>query len=195
MNFFKNISPGKLKLPLFCILLALLILISALVFFKTKALVNPSFKNIDIDSSADIFLNNFKHTSKTNGIKDWALKAASAKIINAQHLALLKNVSITIFTENNTEVQITAENGKLDTETYDVELSDKVIINYEGTFLKTDKLHYRKKSHIIYSEGKVEIKKESSVIQADSLVADLKNSTLKLEGNIKGIFIETIDQL
>lgn len=189
----KNISPGRLKLPLFCILLVILILISALVFFKTRALVNPSFKNIVIDSSADIFLNNFKHTSKTNGIKDWALKAASAKIINDQHLALLKDVSITIFTDNNTEVQIAAKNGRLDTETHDIELSDKVIINYEGTFLKTDKLHYRKNSHIIYSDGKVEIKKENSIIQADSLIADLKDSTLKLEGNIKGIFIETID--
>jgi len=155
--------------------------------------MNPSFKNIVIDSSADIFLNNFKHTSKTNGIKDWSLKAASAKIINDQHLALLKDVSITIFTDNNTEVQITAKNGRLDTETRDIELSDKIIINYEGTFLKTDKLHYRKKSHIIYSDGKVEIKKNNSIIQADSLIADLKNSTLKLKGNIKGIFIETID--
>ncbi|MCK5099956.1 MAG: LPS export ABC transporter periplasmic protein LptC [Desulfobacteraceae bacterium] len=194
MNF-KNISPGKLKFPLFCILIIILLLIIALVFFKTKGIVNPSFNNIEIDSSADIFLNNFKQTSKTNGVKEWALKAASAKIINAQNLALLEDVSVIVFTENNTQIEIKAQNGKLNTKTHDIELSGKVIVNYEGTFLKTDKLHYKKKSHIIYSDGQVVIEKESSTIQADSLLADLKNSTIKLEGNIKGKFIEAIDQL
>ena len=193
MNF-KNISPGKLKFPLFCILIIILLLIFALIFFKTKGIVNPSFNNIEIDSSADIFLNNFKHTSKTDGIKDWALKAASAKIINAQNLALLEDVSVTIFTEDNTEVQITAQNGRYNTKTHDIILSNKVIVNYEGTLLKTDKLHYEKKSHIIYSDEQVDIEKESSTIQADSLLADLKDSTIKLEGNVKGKFIGTIDQ-
>ncbi|MCK5542799.1 MAG: LPS export ABC transporter periplasmic protein LptC [Desulfobacterales bacterium] len=190
MNF-KNISPGKLKLPLISILVIILLLVGTLVFFKTRILINPSFKNIDIDSSADILLNNFKHISKTDGIKEWALKAASAKIINAENLALLKDVSLIIFTEDNTEVQITAHNGRFNTKTNDIELADKVIIKFEDAFLKTDKLHYKKKSHIIYSDGQVIITKGTSIIQADSLVADLKDSSLKLEGNIKGKFFET----
>ncbi len=190
MNF-KNISPGKLKLPLFCILILILILIIALVFFKTENIVNPSFKNIEIDSSADILLNNFMQTSRTNGVKEWSLKAASAKIINSENLALLNDVIVTVFTEDNTQIEIIAKNGRLDTKVHDIELSDKVVVNYEGTILKTDKLHYKKKSHIIYSDGQVEIEKENSTIQADSLFADLKNSTLKLEGNVKGKFIET----
>jgi lipopolysaccharide export system protein LptC len=187
---FKNISPGKLKFPLISILVIILLFVIALVFFKTRALINPSFKNIVIDSSADILLNNFKHISKTNGIKDWALKAASAKIINDQNLALLEDVSVTIFTEDNTEVQIIATNGRLDTKTHDIELSDKVTIKFEGASLKTDKLHYKKKSHIIYSGGQVKILKEGSAIEADSLIIDLNDSTLKLEGNIKGKFFE-----
>ncbi|MCK5312376.1 MAG: LPS export ABC transporter periplasmic protein LptC [Desulfobacteraceae bacterium] len=193
MNF-KNISPGKLKLPLFCALIIILLITIALIVYKTKSIINPSFKNIEIDSSADIFLNNFKQTSKTNGIKEWALKAASAKIINAQNLTLLEDVSVTIFTEDNTQIDITAQNGKLNTKTHDIELSGRVIVHYEDIFLKTDKLHYKKKRHIIYSDGQVEIEKESSTIQADSLFADLKDSTLKLEGNVKGKFIETINQ-
>ena len=194
MNF-KNISPGKLKLPLFCILILILILIIALVFFKTENIVNPSFKNIEIDSSADILLNNFMQTSRTNGVKEWSLKAASAKIINSENLALLNDVIVTVFTEDNTQIEIIAKNGRLDTKVHDIELSDKVVVNYEGTILKTDKLHYKKKRHIIYSDGQVEIEKENSTIQADSLFADLKNSTLKLEGNVKGKFIETINFL
>jgi LPS export ABC transporter protein LptC len=190
MNF-KNISPGKLKLPLISILVIILVLVVALVFFKTSVLITPTIKNINIDSSADIFLNNFLHSSKTNGIKDFAIKAASAKIINAQNLAILKDVSITIFTEENTEVEITAPNGRFDTKTHDLELFNKVTIKFEDSSLKTDKLHYSKKSNIIYSDGQVEITKGTSVLQADSLVANLKNSTIKLEGNIKGKFFET----
>lgn len=192
MNF-KRITPGKLKTPLFCILILILLSIAALIFFDTKNIVNPSFKDIKIDSSADIFLNNFKQTSTTNGVKEWSLKAASAKIINAQNLALLEDVSVLVFTEKDTQVEITAQNGRLDTKTHDIVLSDKVIINYEGTLLKTDKLHYEKKSHIIYSTGPVEIENKSSTIKADSLHADLKNSTLKLEGNVRGNFIEVFE--
>ena len=188
---FKNISPDKLKLPLISILIIILLVIISLVYFKTRVLINPTFKNIDIDSSADILLNNFMQTSRTNGIKEWTLKAASAKIINDQNLAILEKVFITVFTENNTQIQITANNGRLNTKTHDIELSGKVQVDYEDMSLKTDKLHYEKKSHIIYSDEKVKITKESSVIIADSLLADLRNSTLKLEGNIKGKFIET----
>ncbi len=192
MNF-KNISPSKLKLPLISILIILLLLIGTLIFFKTRVPIDLSFKNIDIDSSADILLNNFIQTSKTNGIKDWALKAASAKIMNTKNLAVLEDVVVTIFTKDNKEIQITADNGRLNTKTHDIELSDKIFIEFEDASLKTDKLHYKKKSHIIYSDGQVEITKESSIIQADSLIVDLNDSTLKLEGNIKGKFFEAID--
>ncbi|MCK5096930.1 MAG: LPS export ABC transporter periplasmic protein LptC [Desulfobacteraceae bacterium] len=188
---FKNISPGKLKLPLISILIIILLVIISLVYFKTRVFINPTFKNINIDSSADILLNNFMQTSRTNGIKEWTLKAASAKIINDQNLAILEKVFITVFTENNKQIQITANNGRLNTKTHDIELSGKVQVDYEDMSLKTDKLHYEKKSHIIYSDEKVQITKDSSVIIADSLLADLRNSTLKLEGNIKGKFIET----
>jgi lipopolysaccharide export system protein LptC len=190
----KNISPGKFKLPLFCILVVILLIIITMVFYKTKGGINPEFQNIEIDSSADIFLNNFKQTSKTNGVKEWSLKADSAKIINAQNLALLKNVTVIIFTKNNMQIELKAQNGKLNTKTHDIELSEQVIVNYEDAFLKTDKLHYEKKRHIIYSDGQVEIEKENSTITADLLFADLKDSTLKLEGNVKGIFIEAFDQ-
>ncbi|MCP3899218.1 MAG: LPS export ABC transporter periplasmic protein LptC, partial [Desulfobacteraceae bacterium] len=134
MNF-KNISPSKLKLPLISILIIILLLVGTLIFFKTRITINPSFKNINIDSSADILLNNFIQTSKTNGIKDWALKAASAKIVNAKNIALLEDVSITIFTKDNKEVYITAQNGKLNTKSHDIELSGEIIINFEGALL------------------------------------------------------------
>ena len=194
MNF-KNISPGKLKLPLISILVVILLSIAALIFFKTRMFVNPTFEIKNIDTTANVLLNNFLHTSRTNGIKDLAIKAASAKIINAENLAILKDVSVTVFTEDNTEVQITARNGRFDTKTHDIELSNEVLIKFEDVFLKTDKLHYKKKSHIIYSEGRVEVTKETSVLQADSLVANLNDSTLKLEGNIKGKFFEADNKL
>ncbi len=194
MNF-NNISPGRLKIPLLCILAAILLSVSALIFFKARVLVNPIFKNINIDSSADILLNNFKHISKTNGIKEWALKAASAKIINDKNLAVLNGVAATIFTEDNKEIYITAKNGKLNTETHDIELYGNVIIRFEGVILKTDKLHYSKNSHIIYSDESVTITKEKSTVQADSLVADLKAFTLELKGNIKGNFFKITTDL
>ncbi len=188
---FNNIAPGRLKLPLISILTIILLVIVSLVVFKTQVFINPTIKNIEIDASADILLNNFKHTSLTNGIKDWTLKAASAKIINAENSALLKDVLITIFTEDNNQVHITAPNGNLNTKTHDIELSGNTTIEFEGASLQTDKLHYKKKSHIIYSDGQVKITKDNSTIQADSLVLDLKDSVLELKGNIKGEFFET----
>jgi len=190
MNF-KNISPGRLKLPLVCILITIMILIIGFVFFQNKLDINPLLKDIEIDSSADALLHNFMQTSKTNGIKEWSLKASSAKLIYSENSALLNDVEVIIFTKNNTQGKIFAKKGRLNTSTHDIDLSGKVTLLYEGVILKTDKLHYEKKRHIIYSDGKVNIVKENSTIQADSLFADLKNSTMKLEGNIKGKFIET----
>ena len=71
--------------------------------------------------------------------------------------------------------------------------SENVIVRYETSVLRTDKLHYNKKEHIIYSNTHVKLEKEDSVIEADSMTTRLNDNYTILKGRVKGTFSENFD--
>ena len=57
----------------------------------------PVIQNIDIDSKTLVSLGVMHQTSTRNGIKEWSLEAASARILKQEHLAVLTDVSVHFF--------------------------------------------------------------------------------------------------
>ena len=133
--------------------------------------------------------------SKKNGIKEWELKAASATLLKNNNKAVLMDVTITFFTREGEKVLLKAEKGFLNTKTHDMTFSDNVVVNYENSTLKTDKLHYNKKKHIIYSDTHVKLTGKGSVIEADSMTTKLNDRYTVLEGHVKGRFSEKFNIL
>jgi lipopolysaccharide export system protein LptC len=70
-----------------------------------------------------------------------------------------------------------------------------VVVSYENSTLKTDKLHYNKKKHIIYSNTHVTLTKEGSIIEADSMTTNLNERYTILKGHVKGRFSEDFNTL
>ena len=81
----------------------------------------------------------------------------------------------------------------MNTKTHDMIFSENVIVRHETSVLRTDKLHYNKKEHIIYSNTHVKLEKEDSVIEADSMTTRLNDNYTILKGRVKGTFSENFD--
>ena len=185
----------KLTIPLMGLLILMIIIISGFFYFN-KLLTSPlEIHDIKIDTKAALKLNVLKQISKKNGIKEWELTAASATLLKNEKKAVLIDVSIIFFTKDKKKIHLTSEKGILDTKTHNMIFSDNVVVMYETSVLKTDKLHYNKKNHIISSNTHVTLEKGNSVIEADSMTTDLNDNMTILKGHVRGTFSENFNIL
>ncbi|MBU1193852.1 MAG: LPS export ABC transporter periplasmic protein LptC [Proteobacteria bacterium] len=183
----------KLTLPLAGLLVLIIIILGGLIYFNNLISTPIEFKDIKVDHSSSLKLNALKQISKKNGIKEWELQAASARLMKEENKAILQDISITFFTKDNKKVHLTSDNGQLNTQTHDMHFSGNVMVDYESFTLKTDKLHYNKKEHIIHTDTHVRLEKAESVIDADSMTTRLNENMTILTGHVKGIFSENFD--
>ena len=188
-----NSLKQKLTAPLIGLLIVIIIIIIGFFYFN-KFLAKPiQFHDVKIDTKAALKLNVLKQISKKNGIKEWELKAASATLLKNEDKAVLIDVSVIFFTKDDKKVHLTSQKGILNTKTNDMVFSDNVVVTYETSILRTDKLHYNKKEHIIYSNTHVALEKEDSVIEADSMTTRLNENITILKGHVSGNFSENFD--
>ncbi len=149
----------------------------------------PVIQNIDIDSKTLVSLGVMHQTSTRNGIKEWSLEAASARILKQEHLAVLTDVSVHFFLTGGDEIHLTSRAGTLDTEKHDMTFSDTVVVRHQDQVLKTDRLQYEKKRHIIYSLNPVVLTSPRAEMTANELTLDLNTHVVRLTGDFKGFFL------
>ncbi len=180
----------KLSIPLFGLLAIMLLIIGGYIYFN-KLISEPiEIKDVKIDTKAALKLNILKQISKKNGITEWELTASSATLLKDQNKAILIDVVVIFYTNNNKKVHLTSKNGILNTKSHDMEFSDNVVVKYESSVLRTDKLQYKKKEHIILSKSRVKLEQKGSQIVSDSMIANLNDNTTVMEGHVRGIFSE-----
>ncbi len=185
----------RLKILLLIILAAALLFLSGLYLSRDPGSDGTSMKDVSIDSSADIKLDRMEQVSKKNGITEWSLKASSARVLKEKNQAILEDVNIVFHLKDGSRAHLTSRNGMLNTRTHDMTFSDNVVVTHKDSVLETDKLHYNKKKHILYSNTEVELIKGDSVIVADAMKTDLNENTTTLEGNVRGEISEDINIL
>ncbi|SLM27434.1 conserved exported hypothetical protein [Desulfamplus magnetovallimortis] len=183
----------KIKLISITLLCIILVGLAGTYYIEKLTSKDNIIENIKIDSEATLALKFMKHTSSRNGIREWILEADSARHIKNEALAILKKIRLTFFLDDGKKLYATADEGTMSTLSHDITLSGNVNLEYMETLLKTEQLHYEKKSHIIYSNVHVTITNKTSVIKADTITYNLTTNQIILEGHVKGFFSEIPD--
>ena len=158
-------------------------------FLSGKIKVN----DIKIDSAAALKLNLLKQVSKKNGVTEWELTAKSASLLKDEDKAILDEVTVFFFAKEKKKIELTSDAGTLNTKTHDMSFSGNVVVTYATALMKTDKLHYDKKEHIIRSDARVRLEKDGSFIEADSMVIHLNKNRIIFEGHVLGSFNENFN--
>lgn len=172
------------------VLILIIITVACFVYFDRFFSKPVQIKDIKIDASAALKLNVLKQISKKNGITEWELEASSATLLKNEDKAVLLDVSVIFYTKAHKRVHLSSEKGILHTKTHDMIFSDTVVVQYETSVLRTDKLHYKKKEHIIYSHDPVVLERKDSIVEADSMTTRLNENVTILKGHVKGRFSE-----
>lgn len=162
------------------------------VYVGYRLLANAPEKLIaSIAQDAKLSLGKIQQTATRDGKTEWRLDAASARYLEAENQVQLTDLTVTFYMKSGQEVQLSASDGLLNTESNDIEVSGDVNIKNVDYTLNTAALNYRHEERIIFSSAPVVIKRKiGGHLSADALKLDLNTNLLQLEGNVKGEFYE-----
>ena len=177
----------KIKKTRLLLLLVILLAIGTIVtvFIGYRQVSNaPEMLLSSIKDGANLSLGKIKQTATRDGRKEWSLEAGSAHYIDAENKAVLTDLFVTYFLENNQEVYLKADQGILNTDTNDIEFSGNVVVRNQEYNLKTERLNYEHKQRLIFTDDQVNIAGTEAEVSADSLSFDLKANQIVLTGNV-----------
>ena len=177
----------KIKKTSLILLLVILLAIGtvAAVFIGYRQVSNaPEMLLSSIKDGANLSLGKIKQTATRDGRKEWSLEAGSAHYIETEKKAVLKDLFITYFLEDNQKVYLDADQGILNTGTNDIEFSGNVMVRNEDYRLRTDRLSYEHNRRLIFTDDRVHIAGDDADIFADSLKYDLNAKQIVLTGNV-----------
>jgi LPS export ABC transporter protein LptC len=193
MFFLKNQNPRKLKF--FLISIIIISLGSIIAVFSAYRSILDKTAGLDsaIQNAAKMSLGKIHHTATRDGVLEWSLDASSARLLDEKKQLILDDLSVVFYMKDGKEAHLTAERGFLQTDSNDIEVTGNVVVRNDNYVLKTEKLNYEHTRRILFSNVSVEISSDSEKLTADSVSFDLNTKKTMLEGNVKGIFSETIN--
>lgn len=137
------------------------------------------------NSAATLSINGFRHTATREGRTSWILEAATAKLYSDENQAIMSNVEMRFFPEDQGKVQLTADRGQFNTRTRNMSVSGSVVCRYSGYVLNTENLHYQHESNIMYTESEIAVAGQNLQVTADSGEFEIDTGTLRLSGHVK----------
>ena len=127
------------------------------------------------------------HQSATrDGRTEWSLDAASGQYLLTEKKVLLRDLSVTFFTQDGQKVHLTALNGTVKTDSHDMEAQDDVVVYNDLYRLETARMNYAQGSRRITSDTPVKITGQAGEILADALAIDLNTNRMTMKGNVRG---------
>ena len=145
-----------------------------------------------IQDGADMSIGRIQQTATRDGKREWSLEASSARYSQLKNEVILKDLSITFFLDDDSEVYLTAKKGILNTSTNDIEVTGDVVVKRDNYELTTEKLNYKHDQRIVFSKVPVIIVGDDAEIRADSASLDLNTKKLWLDGNVESSISENI---
>ena len=175
----------KLSLILLAVILVAIGTIAAVFIGYQRVSTAPELLLSSIKEGANLSLGKIRQTATRDGKKEWSLEADSAHYLENDKKAVLKNLLITYFLDDNREVYLEAEEGILQTDTNDIEFSGHVVIRNEDYQLRTRRLSYEHGPRVIFSNDPVKISGEAMQLSANSIKYDLNKNKITLTGNVE----------
>jgi lipopolysaccharide export system protein LptC len=172
------------------ILMVITVITGTVYVIHQMTTVPQQLTDLHIDSDAALKLDAMKQVSKRNGITEWELEADTATLAKERNQAILTRVRVIFHTQNKDTVLLTSDHGILDTQTHDIDFTGNVVVKHRTNTLKTDKLHYKKKAHIIHADTKVWLENADATIEADTMEIRINDNEIILQGHVKGQFSE-----
>ena len=177
-------KPKTLK---FILLATIVIALGAVIaiYIQFRSDMNVAEQVVESEEpDATLSVNKIQQTATRDGKKEWSLEASSGHYLDKTRQLLLKDVKVTFFLKDKSEIILIADQGTLYTDTSNMEVSGNVVLKNNEYRLLTENLSYAHDQHLLYSKAPVRISSASAELVAESLSFDLDAKRLTLEGGV-----------
>jgi len=176
----------RLKLVLLLVILLTVGIILAIFFHYRRTPTIEDTRDISVEEGTNITIGRVHQTATRDGFTEWNLDAASAKYMDSEKKALLKDISVTFFVKDGTPVYLTANEGILQTETKNIEVFGNVVVKNEKYRMETERLEYQHEKRLLFTKVPVKITAEDFDLTSDSLSVDLNQQKAWFKGHVRG---------
>jgi LPS export ABC transporter protein LptC len=152
-------------------------------FQQDSKVSEPIPESVEPDTTLSI--GKIHHTATRKGKKEWSLEAASANYIGETSQMVLKDLTVTFFLDDASEMILTAATGKLNTDSNDIAVSGNVVVINGEYRLLTERLNYAHDKRMLYSTAPVTISGPEAALAADKISLDLNTKIVTLEGSVE----------
>lgn len=136
------------------------------------------------EPDATLSIDKIHQTATRDGEKEWSLEASSGHFMDETRQLILKDVRVTFFLKDKSEIELSADQGILKTDSNDMEVSGHVVVKNKEYMLLTENLSYDHNQRVLYAKTPVTISGSSAQVAAESLRFDLDAKKLTLEGGV-----------
>jgi len=120
-----------------------------------------------------------------SGLK-WEIIADNAKYMKNENVAVFDNVKVKVIVPNGRTFSMTGKNGRLNTQTKDMELTGNVdILSDRGDRMNTDVLKYKGSDQRIYTDSPVTMENKRMQILGKGMSLSLKNQNISLLSKVR----------
>ena len=183
----------KIKLTLTAaIVVGVAVIAGVLVNHFRKAAEEPQRIFDALPDGANVSIGKFRQTASRDGKNEWELNAKAAHYMDKDKQAVLEEISMTFFLDNDQQVLLTADHGTFKTDTQNVKVTGRVELTSDDVTLTTETLQYRHDSRLLWTDTPVAIDGETFQLQAKQMQLDLKAQKTVFEGNVRGNFDEDV---
>ena len=177
-------KPKKLKMILLAtIVIALGTVIAIYIQFRSDTGIVEQIVESD-EPDATLSVNKIQQTATRDGKKEWSLEARSGHYLDKTRQLVLKDVKVTFFLKDKSEIYLIADQGTLNNDTSNIEVSGNVVLKNSEYRLLTENLSYVHDQRVLFSKAPVKISGASAELAAESLSYDLDAKRLTLEGGV-----------
>ena len=146
---------------------------------------------IEEQQGADAWIQGFTYRQTRSGSTKWVVNANQAKVFDKEHVAKLQTVQVRLFDGEfqNEQLQITAEEGVMNTSSNDFELvskDEKTVMTFESGYqVFSDRLTWNEQARQIHTTDQVTIKGDGLIITGTGLEGDVDKNEFHLLKNVR----------
>jgi LPS export ABC transporter protein LptC len=181
----RKIKLNKKKAIVYVAIIMFIAIVVLFQFRKDSEITDNKIIKI-LMTQADLQVKNVHYTDVGDSESKWDIRADTAKYIKSDNLVIFKNVKIRLVLDKGAEFIMKGDEGRLRTDTKDIEISGQVCINSNrGEQFVTDHISYSSSDKKLYTDSQIEMENSYMKVKGTGMSLYMVNRKLILLSDVK----------
>ena len=182
----------KTKLALISAIILVIIAMIGIVVIEYEKKGAPKEHMDSAVGKAEMTIKNIHYTRTHRGVKEWEIKASSGQYFKKKDLALFKDLTVTVFFKDGKHLTLNGDEGKVATDTRDVEVWGNVSVSCPDQYqFHTKSLEYDSRKREVFTHDNIFFKGYGLEVRGVGITIDIDRGRFCVLDNVSTILKDT----